>query len=225
MEFHGLRRGFEQRSCGLVQPFPWVQPFPGAKTRGMSPDSLPTNCASPRPALLLSCHVLTTAPRRPRRRCYKRSSAGVFLSWCPELADCTRQHQPDSKSPRPADRQHQVAVALIDPPVVVVAAAMSPSLLERIGLGRDMILQAFGSGSAASAAQAERGARAVPPCRESWDEDGGGNGTAMSPAASSSSTGAGGSGSPGHAVAVAAGASPGLSAETALSILVDCFGH
>ena len=94
----------------------------------------------------------------------------------------------------------------------------SPAAVERARLGREAILHAIGSVPAASsstAAQDERGIRAAQaPPRYASSEDG------VSPAA------AAGAGSGGPENAAAPGAlSPGLSAETAVAILVDCFGH
>ena len=95
----------------------------------------------------------------------------------------------------------------------------SPASVQRTRLrGREAIRHAIGSVPAASsstAAQDERGIRAAQaPPRYASSEDG------VSPAA------AAGAGSGGPENAAAPGAlSPGLSAETAVAILVDCFGH
>ena len=89
--------------------------------------------------------------------------------------------------------------------------------MERTRLwGCEAILHAIGSVPAASSSAA-----AQAPPRHASSEDG------VSPAAAAD---AGSSGSEnavlGDADAAAAGApSPGLSAETAVAILVDCFGH
>uniref|UniRef100_K3ZY58 Uncharacterized protein n=1 Tax=Setaria italica TaxID=4555 RepID=K3ZY58_SETIT len=115
----------------------------------------------------------------------------------------------------------------------VLGGGLSPAAV--IMRGREAILQALGSvspGSSSSpaAAQGERGddvrAGAAPPRRHAPEEE---DGASPQDAASGSKqqgmkdTGTG----DGDAGAVAAGSSPPgrLSAETAVAILVDCFGH
>ena len=86
----------------------------------------------------------------------------------------------------------------------------SPASVQRTRLrGREAIRHAIGLVPAASSSAA-----AQAPPRHASSEDG------VSPAA------AAGAGSGGPENAAAPGAlSPGLSAETAVAILVDCFGH